>query len=234
MQISRMRLPVDEQPACPGCRARPFGIPCPWVACGRCGEAPTEHCARCCPTGIQDPSTRLTEEPRKEVGDETADASADFEGNERADANSVCAGIGDHPWATLSGPAANFATTQKQGTLLRDLLLRGSDETQELAVAYACSGTGSATRPKITATRFGRDLPAQEREGGDGVDSDVGPTENDSPAGSDGDAGGASLFGLACRRPSHAARRGTLAAVGEARSGARAAPAGGDLVPMLG
>ena len=47
-------LSVDEQPACPGCRARPFGVPSPWIACGRCGQAPTEHCARCCPTGTQD------------------------------------------------------------------------------------------------------------------------------------------------------------------------------------
>ena len=38
----------------PGCRARPFGISSPWIACGRCGQAPTEHCARCCPTGTQD------------------------------------------------------------------------------------------------------------------------------------------------------------------------------------
>ena len=47
-------LSVDEQPACPGCRARPFGVPSPFIACGRCGQAPTEHCARCCPTGTQD------------------------------------------------------------------------------------------------------------------------------------------------------------------------------------
>ena len=61
------------------------------------------------------------------AGDETANASADFEGDEMASASSVCAGIGDHP--TLSGPAANFAATQKQGTLLRgdglSLRLRG-------------------------------------------------------------------------------------------------------------
>jgi hypothetical protein len=47
-------LSVENQPACPGCRARPFGVSSPWIACGRCGQAATEHCARCCPTGTQD------------------------------------------------------------------------------------------------------------------------------------------------------------------------------------
>ena len=39
----------DSSPCCEGCNGRPWGVPCQWVACGRCGEAPTLHCGRCCP-----------------------------------------------------------------------------------------------------------------------------------------------------------------------------------------
>ena len=40
---------VEERLACVGCRAQPFGTPCRWVACGRCGEESTSRCGRCCP-----------------------------------------------------------------------------------------------------------------------------------------------------------------------------------------
>ena len=42
-------LMEDSAPCCEGCNGRPWGVPCRWVACGKCGEAPTLHCGRCCP-----------------------------------------------------------------------------------------------------------------------------------------------------------------------------------------
>ena len=38
----------DCAPCCEGCNGRPWGT-CPWVSCGKCSEAPTLHCSRCCP-----------------------------------------------------------------------------------------------------------------------------------------------------------------------------------------
>ena len=46
-------------------------------------------------------------------------------GRKHDHANVVGSGTGDRPRVMLSGPAARPAATQKQGTLLRDLLVRG-------------------------------------------------------------------------------------------------------------
>ena len=48
-QMQHREVLVKERLACVGCRAQPFGTPCRWVACGRCGEESTSRCGRCCP-----------------------------------------------------------------------------------------------------------------------------------------------------------------------------------------
>ena len=55
----------DCAPCCEGCNGRPWGT-CPWVSCGKCSEAPTLHCSRCCPLhsfGVLQ-AVELVEEPR--------------------------------------------------------------------------------------------------------------------------------------------------------------------------